>query len=135
MQKESIFKGLAISLAVMALAGTASAAEDVKIATVDMQKALQTVDSGRRAKAQLEKEFNSKKTQLQTEEASIKKMTEEFQKQSLVMSDEARAKKQAELQQRIMKFQELTARSQVRDSAKRARINAADYYQTQSDHC
>lgn len=89
-----------------------SKAEDVKVGVVDMQKALQSVEAGKKAKAQLEKEFNAKKQQLQSEEASIKKMGEEFKKQSLVMSDEARGKKQSELQERIMKFQELTQRSQ-----------------------
>jgi outer membrane protein len=90
-----------------------ASAEEVRIGTVDMQKALQTVEIGKKAKSQLEKEFNSKKKELQGEESSIKKMTEEFKKQSLVMSDEARGKKQAELQERILKFQELTARSQA----------------------
>jgi outer membrane protein len=84
-----------------------------KIGTVDMQKALQNVEAGKKAKAQLEKEFNAKKKELQTEEASIKKMGEEFKKQSLVLNDEARMKKQSEIQERIMKFQELTARSQA----------------------
>jgi outer membrane protein len=89
-----------------------SLAAETKIATVDMQRALQTVEAGKKAKAQLERDFNAKKKELQAEEASIKKRTEEFKKQSLVMSDEARAKKQGELQETIMKFQELTARSQ-----------------------
>jgi outer membrane protein len=113
MNRKSVFKGVSLSLVVFAVSHLAVAAEEVRIATVDMQKALQSVDSGKKAKAQLEKEFNAKKKDLQTEEASIKKMTEEFKKQSLVMSDEARGKKQAELQERIMKFQELTARSQT----------------------
>lgn len=84
-----------------------------KIGTVDMQHALQTVEAGKKAKATLEKEFNKKKGQLQKEEAAIRKMGEELRKQAMVMNDEARAKKQAELQERIMKFQEMTARSQA----------------------
>ena len=103
--------GVISALATFALSGASWA--DVKIATVDMQRAIQSVAKGKKAKEQLEKEFNAKKKELQAEEASIKKMGEEFKKQSLVMSDEARSKKQAELQERIMKFQELTARSQV----------------------
>ena len=91
----------------------AAAEPTPKIGTVDMQRALQTVEAGKKAKTHLEQAFNSKKKELQSEESSIKKMTEEFKKQALVMSDEARAKKQAELQERIMKFQELTARSQT----------------------
>jgi outer membrane protein len=90
-----------------------SIASEIKIGTVDMQKALQSVEAGKRAKAQLEKDFNAKKKELQTEESAIKKMSEAFRKQEGVMSDPAKAKKQAELQERIMKFQELTGRSQA----------------------
>jgi outer membrane protein len=101
-------------IAFITLASTASMsfAEEAKIATVDMQKALQSVEAGKNAKAQLEKEFNAKKKELQTEEAALKKLTEEFKKQAMVLNDEARAKKQQDIQERIMKFQETTARSQ-----------------------
>ena len=95
----------------LALGGSAYA-EEMKIGTVDMQRALQSTDAGKKARAELEKEFNAKKKDLQSEEASIKKMGEEFKKQSLVLSDEARAKKQGEIQERIMKFQQKTAESQ-----------------------
>lgn len=93
-------------------ASVAKAEDSIKIGTVDMQHALQTVDAGKKAKAQLEKEFNAKKKELQNEEAAIKKMGEEFKKQAAVMNDDARAKKQGEIQERILKFQETTARSQ-----------------------
>lgn len=84
----------------------AHAADDFKIAVVDMQKALQSVEAGKKAKSQLEKEVEAKKKKFDSEKASITKMGEEFKKQSLVMSDEARAKKQGELQERIAKLQQ-----------------------------
>jgi len=104
---------IALSVSLLASVSSKSFADEVKIATVDVQKALQTSESGKKALSQLEKEFNDKKKQLQSEEASIKKMGEEFRKQSLALSDEARNKKQGELQERIMKFQSTTARSQA----------------------
>jgi outer membrane protein len=105
--------GLALAfVSPLAVSMPARAEDGVKIATVDMQHALQTVDAGKKAKAQLEKEFNSKKKELQNEEAAIKKMGEAFKKQAAVMNEEARGKKQAEIQERIMKFQETTGRSQ-----------------------
>jgi outer membrane protein len=100
-------------IAGLALGASAARGDDIKIGTVDMQKALQTVESGKKAKSQLEKEFNAKKKEVQTEEASIRKMGEELEKQSLVMNEEAKNKKRSELQQRIMKLQEGTARSQA----------------------
>ncbi len=109
-------KNSIVGLGLIAVSGLAFAdvtPAAVTIATVDMQKAIQSVDAGKKARAQLEKDFNAKKKELQDEEAAIKKLGEEFKKQSLVLSEEARMKKQGELQERIMKFQEKTARSQT----------------------
>lgn len=104
-----IFGALLISA--FGLTAGPALAEEMKIATVDLQKAIQTVDAGKKAKAQLEKDYNTKKKDLEAEETHLRKMIEEFKKQSLVMSDEARAKKQAELQERGLKFEELKQRS------------------------
>jgi homoserine kinase len=104
------------------LGGVESAlANEVKVATVDMQKALQSVDAGKKAKSQLEREFNDKKKKLQDEEASIKKLGEEFKKQAAVLNDETRMRRQAEIQERIVKFQELTPRSTGRSSTNPSR--------------
>jgi outer membrane protein len=94
------------------LAGSAWA-EEARVGIVDMQKALQSVEAGKKAKSQLETEFNKKKQEIQKEETSLKKASEEFQKQSLVMSEQARGKKQAELQERFLKHQELIQKSQA----------------------
>jgi outer membrane protein len=125
--RQTLSFALALALTTMAagaVAAPAHAEETAKVATVDMQKALQTVEAGKKAKAQLEKEFNALKKQIDGEEAAINKMGEEFKKQSLVMNDEARAKKQAELQERIMKYQETRARSQMEISKKEKDLTA-----------
>jgi outer membrane protein len=88
-------------------------ASEIKIAVVDMQKALQSVEAGKKAKATLEKEFNEKKKTLLTEEETIKKMSEEFKKQSLALSEDARNKKQNEIQERLLKYRELFGKSQM----------------------
>jgi outer membrane protein len=93
-------------------------AADIRIGTVDLQKALQSVEDGKQARSKLEREFTTRKEQLQSEESSIRKMGEEFKKQGAVLNDKAKAKKQSELQEKIMKFQELTARSQSEIQAK-----------------
>jgi outer membrane protein len=116
--KRVLGSGLLILSMVLAAGGKSVRADEFKMAVVDMQRALQTVDAGKKAKAQLEKDFNAKKKDLQSEEASLKKMIEEFKKQQLVMSDEARMKKQQEIQERGMKFQDMTQRSQAEMSQK-----------------
>jgi outer membrane protein len=119
--KTAILALLTASLSVPALAADEAGA---KIATVDMQKALQTVDAGKKAKAQLEKEFTTKKKMLDDEQSAIKKLTEEFKKQNMVLNDEAKAKKQGEIQERMMKFQEQMMRSQTEIQQKEAELTA-----------
>jgi outer membrane protein len=103
---------LAVLTMVTASVGHANT-EGLKIGTVDMQKALQNVEAGKKAMAQLEKDVTAKKKELQNEEAAIRKAVEEFKKQSLVMNEETRGKKQAELQERAMKFEDSKMRSQM----------------------
>jgi len=127
--KLSQMKMIVLSALMMATLVPAAFAEDAavtgaKIATVDMQKALQTVDAGKKAKTQLEKEFNTKKKMLDDEQTAIKKLTEEFKKQSMVLNDESRAKKQQEIQERMMKFQDQMMRSQTEIQQKEGELTA-----------
>lgn len=109
-------------IAMLSAPGARAADEAAKIGFVDMPKALQTVEAGKKARASLEKEANAKKKSLQDEDAQIKKMVEEFKKKSLAMSDEARGKKQAEIQERAMRFQELQVRTQGELEQKQAEL-------------
>ncbi len=93
--------------------GFSASANDLKIGFVDMQKAIQEVSAGKKAKKELEDEFNKKKKDLEKREADIKKMGEDFEKRSMAMNEEARMKKQAELQGEMRKYQELAGKSQM----------------------
>ena len=100
------------------------AATTTKIATVDMQKALQTVEAGKKAKSQLEKEFNTKKKMLDDKQNAIVKLEGEFKKQTMVLNDEAKEKKFQELQERKMKFQQQLMRSQTEIQQKEGELTA-----------
>lgn len=119
MLQRSLVVVLGLSLGLVSVAKA-----EEKIGVVDMQKALQTVEAGKKAKAQLEKEFNAKKKELEGEESAIKKMGEEFKKQSLVLNDEARGKKQMEIQEKIYRFQEKTQKSQLEIQQKEQELTA-----------
>lgn len=99
-------------VAAFALSGVAHAAE-MKIGYVDMQKAIQSTAAGKKAKKELEDEFNKKKKELGKREADIKKMGEDFEKRSMAMNEDARMKKQGELQNEMRKYQEMAAKSQM----------------------
>jgi outer membrane protein len=105
---------------VLAMTSLASAANETKIGYIDMQKAIQNTAAGKKAKKELEDEFNKKKKELEKREADIKKMGEDFEKRSMAMNEEARTKKQQELQLEMRKYQELAGKSQM-DIQKRER--------------
>lgn len=104
--------GLALG-AMVAMQAQVASAQTAKIGYVDMQKAIQETSTGKKAKKELEKEFNAKKAQLQKKEADLKKMAEDLEKKQVALSDDMRAKKQQELQTEMMKFQREVGESQI----------------------
>lgn len=100
-------------LIVVGAIGASAAESGIKIGYIDMQSALQATSTGKRAKENLEKEFNEKKKELQKREADLKKMNEDFEKKTLVLSDEMKLKKQQELREEMMKYQDLVGKSQI----------------------
>lgn len=97
----------------MLLSWSVVSAAEVKIGLVDMQKAIQETDEGKKAKHELESDFNKKKKDLEKKEADIKKMNEDLEKKALVMADDVKAKKQQEIQSEMRKYQETVAKSQM----------------------
>jgi len=92
---------------------SAGAHAEVKLGYVDMQKAIQETAAGKKAKKELEDEFNKKKKDLEKKEADIKKMHEDFEKRSAAMNDDARTKKQNEIRGEMGKYQEAAAKAQM----------------------
>lgn len=105
-------KWLAGLACAMVVSSGAHAAE-AKIGYVDLQKAIQETTTGKKAKKELEKEFQAKQAELQKKEADLKKMNDDLEKKSAALSDEARAKKQQELQTEMMKFQREVGESRM----------------------
>ncbi len=100
----------------LVLATSASAATEAssfKVAFVDLQDALQSVDAGKEAKKQLEKEMNAKRQLLEKTQANLQKETEEFDKKAAIMNETARAQKQQEIQKKIAEFQKSYGESQM----------------------
>ena len=100
-------------LALLVTLATPAAFADVKIGYVDMQRAIQETSAGKKAKKELEENFNKKKKDLEKFEADIKKKGEEFEKRSMAMNEDARNKKNAEIQGEMRKYQEMAAKSQM----------------------
>jgi len=84
-----------------------------KVAFVDLQKALQSVEAGKSAKNALEKEVTAKRQSLEKKEADLRKEMEAFEKKAAILNDTARAQKQAELQKKYGELQKNAAESQM----------------------
>ncbi len=74
---------------------------EVKIGIVNIQKVMATIKEGKSVNTTLEKSFKAKQKLIKSEEEKITKMQKDFQKQNLVLSDAAKAKKGAEIQKKI----------------------------------
>ncbi len=97
---------------------------ETKVAFVDMQKAIQATAAGKKAKAELESEFNKKKKELEKKEADLKKMGEDIEKKKSVMSEDALQKKQAEFQEEMLKYRDVVGKSQVEIQKKERELTA-----------
>src|SRR4051812_21800051 len=78
------------------------------VGLVDIQKIITSIKEGKAVQKNLEKNFNDKKAVLQKDEAKIKKAQEDYKKQSMVLADQARANKEREIQEQMMKLQNKT---------------------------
>lgn len=104
-----IFLALAFSLLAVAAAASPTTS---KIGLVDMHRALQSTNDGKKIKAELEADFNKKKKELEQKEAELKKMRDEFEKKKAVLSQASLEKKQQEFRDEMMKYQESVNHSQ-----------------------
>jgi outer membrane protein len=97
---------LALALGAVAAPAPAAAAEP-KLAYVDLQRALNEVEEGKVAKANLKREFDQKQKMLDEKKAEFDKLRGELEKQAVVMSEEARKERQADLERKGMELQGL----------------------------
>lgn len=87
-------------------------AAEFKVGVVNLQKAIQATSAGKKAKTELESDFEKKKKDLQKKEADLKKMQEDIEKKRSVLSEEVLIKKQEEFREEMMKFQQVVAKNQ-----------------------
>jgi len=104
------FRSLLVTVAIVF---SANAMASATYAYVDLQKAMETVKEGATAKAKLEKEYNEKKKMIASREEAIKKMTTEYQKKQLVMSNDKKAEEEQKIQKMMMEYRDLVQQSEV----------------------
>lgn len=97
---------LALAAAVLALLAVPRPGRaEQKLAYVDLQRALNEVEEGKAAKARLKAEFDQKQKMIDEKKTEFDRLRADLEKQAVVMSDEARKEKQADLEKRGMELQ------------------------------
>lgn len=117
-----MFKVIATTIGALLIA--TSAAAQTKVGYVDMQKAIQATSGGKKAKLELEADFNKKKKELEKKEGDLKKMGEDLEKKKAVLSDEVFQKKQVEFQEEMLKYRDVVGKSQVEIQKKERELTA-----------
>ena len=115
---------LSLAAAVLALGSAAAVPAptraEAKIAYVDLQRALNEVEEGKTAKASLKRDFDQKQKTLDDKKAEFDRVRGDFEKQSVVMSEDARKERQGELERKGMELQGLFVQMQ-KDLSERER--------------
>ena len=93
-------------------------AEDVKLGYVDLRRALYETEDGRRARANLKKDFDKKQKELDEQQEEVKKAIEDLNKKRTLLPAETVRQKEAELQERVGKVQQTYMRHQQDLAAK-----------------
>jgi len=90
----------AFLLATTAFAAAARA--QLKLAYVDVQRAIQETEEGKAARGRLKSEFDQRRSQIDKKSSDLEKMQQEYEKQLPVLSEDAKRKKQEEFQKARM---------------------------------
>jgi outer membrane protein len=108
----SLAHPLAVVVALAAALSPAAARAEIKLGYVNLQRALNEIDEGKAAKAQLKKDFEEKQKQLDQKTDELKKALVDFEKQAMVMNAEAKATRGADLDRRKLEIQEFYVKLQ-----------------------
>lgn len=94
----------------------------VRIAVVDLQRALNETEDGRRAKAQLKRLFKRRQDELDKKQNELKKMKEDIEKQKNVLSRDALQKRLEEYQKAFVELQTTYVEYQRELASKEAQL-------------
>ena len=86
----------------LVLAATAQA--QMRVAVVDMQRALNECDAGRKAKESVKGKFEKAQLDLKKEREDLDKARGEFEKKALTLKDDERRNRERELENRALDF-------------------------------
>ena len=110
----------ALSLAL--LIPTASSAQKLKIAVVDVERAIMSIPDGKAAKSKLEREAKKKQKALDKQQKDLLAMKESLERQASLLQESAKKQKIMEYQQNLAQLQEKYVKMQQELKEKEAKL-------------
>ena len=95
---------LALPLALGIAVTTTARAAEMRIAVVDMQRALNECDAGKKAKDQVKAKFEKSQDQLKRQREDLDRMKDDYDRKALVLKDEERRNLEKDLETRGLEF-------------------------------
>jgi len=87
-------------------------AEDIRIGYVDMRKVMTESKAGSKVRADIEKTIKERREVLAREEQRLKDLQQAFEKDKLLLTENQRATKQKEFEEKVRAFQQARADAQ-----------------------
>lgn len=104
--------GLALAALCTLPAARAARAQDARFGYVNMARAMEEIDEGRKAKAALKKELETKQKEIDEQQQEIRKAMEDLDKKRSLLPPDAIQKKEAEIRGHLEKVQAAYMRHQ-----------------------
>jgi len=99
--------------AVLLLLAQAARAEEFKLGTVDLQRALNECDSGKKAKENFKGQVDKLQADLNKQKTEIEKIKDEVEKKGMVLKEDERKNIERDYQKRLRDFQRTYKDSQA----------------------
>jgi len=110
--------GLVVICFTLSLGVAAIAADGTKLGYVDLQKALNSAEAGKAARENLTGKAKELQDKISAKEAAVKKLKDELEKQSVLLSESARSVKEKDYQQKFKELQRFAKDAQDELQAK-----------------
>lgn len=118
-----IRKIIPLIAALLIISGPALAADGTKVGIINVQEVLKKSEPGQKAQQSMREDFQGAKEKLDSEKANIEKMREDLQKQSMVLSQQAKVDKEIEFKRRIRDYQDEVQNFQRKFKAEEQRLS------------
>lgn len=121
-----------VAIAAVSFVDRGIARAEIKLGYVDLQKALNDTDDGKRAKSRLKGIFDRKQKELDAKQNELKKMKEDLDKQRTILDAKAIASKERDLQEKFVALQGIYVKHQKELSEEEAKLTRNIFKRMQS---